>query len=143
MSEPAENSRFERSIPPPDVVDAMLRQPHDASARPFVRHRLGTAPLTIRAADYDLGPAGVAYADTVDANYHVATGGERVLWNNGVTYSNDGVDIAREADSRPAVVDSGTGGWWSSHGRAATAGHRDTTVSTQARKRRPNAHGEG
>src|SRR3546814_6267145 len=89
----------------------MLRQPHDASARPFVRHRLGTAPLTIRAADYDLGPAGVAYADTVDANYHVATGGERVLWNNGVTYRNDGVDIAREADSRPAVVDFVTGEW--------------------------------
>src|SRR3546814_18928955 len=74
MMELAENSRFERSIPHPDVVDAMLRQPHDASARPFVRHRLGTAPLTIRAADYDLGPAGVAHADTVDANYHLAPG---------------------------------------------------------------------
>src|SRR3546814_20540427 len=73
MMKVAENSRFERRIPHPDVGDAMLRQPHDASARPFVRHRLGTAPLTIRAADYDLGPAGVAYADTVDANYHVAT----------------------------------------------------------------------
>src|SRR3546814_7068817 len=41
MMELAENSRFERSIPHPDVVDAMLRQPHDASARPFVSHRLG------------------------------------------------------------------------------------------------------
>src|SRR3546814_17077724 len=59
MMELAENSRFERSIPHPDVVDAMLRQPHDASARPFVRHRLGTAPLTIRAADYEIGRAHV------------------------------------------------------------------------------------
>src|SRR3546814_8748439 len=109
MMDIAENSRVGRSIPHAEVVDAMLRQPHDASARPSVRHRLGTAPLTIRAADYDLGTAGVAYADTVDANYHVASGGERVLWNNGVTYRNDGVDIARAADSRPAVGDVVTG----------------------------------
>src|SRR3546814_12281906 len=98
----AENSRFDRNIPPRGVSDAMLRQPHDATARPWQVHRLGAGPLTIRAADYDLGPAGVAYADTVDASYHVATGGERALWNNGSTYRNDGVDIARDADGRPA-----------------------------------------
>src|SRR3546814_11543308 len=102
----------------------MLRQPHDASARPFVRHRLGTAPLTIRAADYDLGPAGVAYADTVDANYHVATGGERVLWNNGVTYRNDGVDIARAPDSRTAVLDFVAGGWVSEDRKRVVEGKR-------------------
>src|SRR3546814_2987899 len=89
----------------------MLRQPNDATARPWQVHRLGAGPLTIRAADYDLGPAGVAYADTVDASYHVATGGERALWNNGSTYRNDGVDIARDADGRPAVTDFVNGEW--------------------------------
>src|SRR3546814_2576832 len=83
MIQLAENSRFDRNIPHRGVIDAMLRQPHDATARPWQVHRLGAGPLTIRAADYDLGPAGVAYADTVDASYHVATGGERALWNNG------------------------------------------------------------
>src|SRR3546814_1536191 len=69
MIQLAENSRFDRNIPHRGVIDAMLRQPHDATARPWQVHRLGAGPLTIRAADYDLGPAGVAYADTVDASY--------------------------------------------------------------------------
>ena len=35
-------------------------------------------------------------ADRVDADYHTETGGERTEWNDGRTYRNDGVDIARE-----------------------------------------------
>src|SRR3546814_18253443 len=87
----------------------MMRQPHDPSARAFAPHRLTDSPLVVRAADYDRGPAGVAYADTVDANYHVAPGGERVLWNNGTTYRTDGVDIARDAAGVPFVTDFVTG----------------------------------
>ncbi len=74
MMQLAENTRFDRNIPKPDVIDAMFRQPHDASNRAFVARKLETRPLTIAAADYDLGPPGVAYHDSVDANYHVATG---------------------------------------------------------------------
>src|SRR3546814_14936455 len=101
MIQLAENSRFDRNIPHRGVIDAMLRQPHDATARPWQVPRLGAGPLTIRAADYDLGPAGVARADPVDGSYHVSIGGERALRYNGSTYRNHGLDIARDADSRP------------------------------------------
>src|SRR3546814_5644840 len=111
MIQLAENGRFDRNIPHRGVIDAMLRKPHDATARPWQVHRLDAGPLTIRAADYDLGPAGVAYADTVDASYHVATGGEPALWNHGSTYRQDGVDIARDGDGPHAVTDFGTGRW--------------------------------
>ena len=130
----AENSRFERNIPHPDVIDAMLRQPHDASTRPFVPHRLAAGALTIRAVDYDLGPAGIAYADTVDANYHVATGGERAAWNNGSTYRNDGVDIAREADGRPIVTDFVTGEWMRYGVAVAKAGRWAMTIRARSAK---------
>jgi len=109
MMQLAANSRFDKNIAKPDVIDAMLRQPHDASTRPFVRRLIDKTPLTIRAADYDLGPPGDAYDDTVDANYHVATGGERTPWNNGMTYRNDGVDIARDTNGSPYVSDFVTG----------------------------------
>ncbi|KTE36456.1 MULTISPECIES: cellulase family glycosylhydrolase [unclassified Sphingopyxis] len=111
MMQLAENSRFTNNIPKPDVIDAMFRQPRDASPKAFVSRKLGATPLTIRAVDYDLGPAAVAYNDTVDANYHVATGGERTPWNNGTTFRNDGVDIAREADGTPYVADFVSGEW--------------------------------
>lgn len=109
MMQLAENTRFDRTVAKPDVIDAMFRQPHDASPEAFVERKLGTAPLTIRAADYDLGPARVAYKDSIDANYHVATGGERTPWNNGTTFRNDGVDIARAPDGTPYVADFVTG----------------------------------
>jgi len=130
----AENTRFENNIPHPDVIDAMMRQPHDASARPFAAHRLDGAPLTIRAVDYDLGPAGVAYGDTVDANYHVATGGERTPWNNGTTYRNDGVDIARDADGSPYVGDFVTGEWMRYSLDAAAAGRGSVMIRARSAK---------
>lgn len=111
MIQLAENARFDKNIPKPDVIDAMFRQPHDASHRPFAARALSAQPLTIAAADYDLGAPGVAYHDRVDANYHVATGGERTPWNNGMTYRNDGVDIVRDAGGSPYVSDFVTGEW--------------------------------
>ncbi|HEY0597849.1 cellulase family glycosylhydrolase [Sphingopyxis sp.] len=131
MMQLAENTRFEKNIPKPDVIDAMFRQPRDASYRPFVARTLDTKTLTIAAADYDLGPPGVAYHDSVDANYHVATGGERTPWNNGTTYRNDGVDIAREANGAPYVSDFVTGEFMRYSADVAKAGR--WTVIARAR----------
>ncbi|WP_077146022.1 cellulase family glycosylhydrolase [Sphingopyxis sp. KK2] len=134
MMQLTENTRFDRTIPKPDVIDAMFRQPHDASAQAFVERRLGTAPLTVRAVDYDLGPADVAYRDSVDANYHVATGGERTPWNNGTTFRNDGVDIARASDGTPYVDDFVTGEWMRYSLDAATAGRWRVTIRARSAK---------
>ncbi|ALJ12552.1 cellulase family glycosylhydrolase [Sphingopyxis macrogoltabida] len=131
MMQLAENSRFDRNIAKPDVIDAMLRQPHDPGYRPFVARTLDRAPLIIAAVDYDLGPPDVAYYDMVDANYHVATGGERTPWNNGTTYRNDGVDIARESDGMPYVSDFVTGEFMRYSADVAKAGR--WTVSARAR----------
>lgn len=130
----ADNSRFEKNIAHRDVIDAMLRQPHDASNKPFVERRIGAGPLTIQAVDYDMGPAGEAYQDTVDANYHVATGGERTPWNNGTTYRNDGVDIARDADGRPYVSDFVTGEWMRYSAEVAKAGRWTVTARVRSAK---------
>ena len=134
MMQLAENSRFDRNIPKPDVIDAMMRQPHDSAPRPFAVRRLDAAPLTVRAVDYDLGTAGVAYSDTADANYHVATGGERTLWNNGTTYRNDGVDIAREVDGTPYVRDFVTGEWMRYTLDAARAGNWSIAIRARSAK---------
>lgn len=131
MMQLAENTRFDKNIPKPDVIDAMFRQPRDASYRPFAARTLGAKPLAIAAADYDLGPPGVAYHDSVDANYHVATGGERTPWNNGTTYRNDGVDIARGADGTPYVSDFVTGEYMRYSANVAKAGR--WTVAARAR----------
>lgn len=130
----AENSRFEKNIAHRDVIDAMLRQPHDASYKPYVERRIGGVPLTIQAVDYDLGPAEVAYHDTVDADYHVATGGDWAVWNNGRIYRNDGVDIAREADGSPYVSDFVTGEWMRYSATVAKAGHWTVTARVRSAK---------
>ncbi|HEV7311162.1 cellulase family glycosylhydrolase [Sphingopyxis sp.] len=132
MMQLAENTRFDRNIPKPDVIDAMFRQPHDASNKPFVTRTLDAKPLTIAAADYDLGAPGVAYHDSVDANYHVATGGERTPWNNGTTYRNDGVDIAREADGTPYVSDFVTGEYMRYSADVAKAGRWTVTARVRS-----------
>ncbi len=100
--------RFENNLRHPDVLDAMLRQPHDDATRPFKPHRVTAKGGTIAAVDYDLGVIGKAYWDTDAANYHVATGADRTLWNNGRTARNDGVDIAPDGQS---VTDFTAGEW--------------------------------
>ncbi|MDO9367400.1 MAG: cellulase family glycosylhydrolase [Sphingopyxis sp.] len=130
----ATGSRFDNNIPKSDVIDAMFRQPHDASYRAYVSRTLGNSPLTIRAADYDLGPAEVAYRDTVDANYHVATGGERTPWNNGTTYRNDGVDIARDTDGSAYVRDFVTGEFMRYSAEVASAGRWTVTARVRSAK---------
>jgi len=123
--------RFENNVQHPDVIDAMFRQTRDDTTRPFKDHRIGPRGGTIAAVDYDLGPAGQAYADKDTANYHVSTGGQRTLWNNGRTYRNDGVDIAREANGTPYVEDFGDGEWLKYTVVADKAGAYDVTVSAR------------
>lgn len=130
----ARNSRFDRNVPKPDVIDAMFRQPHDASYRAFSPRTLDKGVLTIRAVNYDLGPAGVAYHDSADANYHVATGGERTPWNNGTTYRNDGVDIARAADGSPYVGDFVTGEFMRYSADVARPGRWTVTARVRSAK---------
>jgi len=111
MTLASKDVRFENNIRHDDVVDAMLRQPHDDATRPFKDHRIGAKGGSFSAVDYDLGAPGQAYADKDTANYHISTGGQRTLWNSGRTYRNDGVDIAREADGGAYVEDFTAGEW--------------------------------
>jgi endoglucanase len=103
--------RHENNIVHPDVVDAMLRQPHDPSPRSFAPLGIGSEGGVVGATDYDIGPAGVAYHDSDDANYHVSTGKARTQWNNGRTWRNDGVDIARGEGEGLYVSDFVPGEW--------------------------------
>jgi hypothetical protein len=116
----------------PDVVDAMIRQPHSDRALPFAAGRFGSGPFEIQAVDYDLGPPGDAYVDRVDANYRTDTGKERSEWNDGRTYRNDGVDIAREADGMPYVTAFEAGEWMQYTLDAAVAGQRAATLTVAA-----------
>jgi endoglucanase len=120
--------RFENNRVRTDVIDAMLRQPHDPSPRPFADHRLGREGGVMRAADYDLGPAGVAYADSHDADYKGPR--ERVWWNTGRVYRNDGVDIVLE-DGAPVVVEFETGEWMRYTVVAEQAGTRAVAVDIE------------
>ena len=123
---------FANNVVHPDVIDAMIRQPHSDRALPFRDRRLGTGPLDIAAVDYDLGPPGVAYADRVDADYHTDTGKERTEWNDGRTYRNDGVDIAREADGTPYVTAFERGEWMQYTLDAGAAGLRAGVLEVAA-----------
>ncbi|WP_119081236.1 cellulase family glycosylhydrolase [Chitinophaga alhagiae] len=91
-----------------DVIDAMIRQPADPSARPFKPNNIRPGAV-LQAADYDLGSNGFAYYDTDTANYRVSdpkhTGG-----NRGGAYRNDGVDIRQEGTGY-YVTDIETGEW--------------------------------
>ncbi|RST30353.1 glycosyl hydrolase family 5 [Sphingomonas ginkgonis] len=118
--------------PHPDVVDALMRQPHDDRALPFRPRLLGPGALVVAAADYDLGAPGIAYADRVDADYHVDTGGERTEWNDGRTYRNDGVDLARDAAGQPYVTAFEAGEWLQYSLDADRAGARGGSLLLRA-----------
>lgn len=119
--------RFENNEAHPDVIDAMFRQPHDASTRPFRKHVVGAKGATIPAWRYDLGVIGAAYADADAANYHVSTGGQRASWNKGRTGRNDGVDLERAADGSLKVTDF-VAGEWLRYTVSATAGRYAVSV---------------
>lgn len=112
-----------------DVVDAMLRQPHDDTTRPFAAISIGAGAARIAATDYDLGAPGFAYRDERAADYHVTTGGEPQAWNPGRTGRNDGVDIARDAAGVAYVTDFTGGEWLRYTVAAAAAGPRTVTLA--------------
>ena len=118
--------RFENVVQHRDVVDAILRQPHSDAVIPYTDHRVGAQGLTIRAADYDLGRAGVAWSDVYDSDTDGP--GERIpWWNTGRTWRNDGVDIALDG-SRPVVAEFETGEWLRYTLTADAAGARALSV---------------
>ncbi|MBB4100857.1 cellulase family glycosylhydrolase [Sphingomonas kyeonggiensis] len=123
--------RHESNLFHADVVDAMLRQPHDPSPRPSAPLLVTAEGGAFDAVDYDIGPAGIAYRDTDDANYHVSTGKSRTLWNNGRTWRNDGVDIAR-ADDESLYVSDFKPGEWMRYSLSADGGGR-YTIEVEAR----------
>ena len=121
---------FENTIVRRDVIDAMLRQPHSDATIPYGHHRIGAGPLEVRAVDYDMGRAGIAYSDTHDADYKGPA--QRVWWNTGRTYRNDGVDIAIGADGTPVVADVVDGEWLRYTLTAEAAGTRRLSVRLEA-----------
>lgn len=126
--------RHENNVFHADVVDAMLRQPHDASPRPSAPLQITVEGGAVDAVDYDIGPAGIAYHDSDDANYHVSTGKARTLWNNGRTWRNDGVDIAREDGERLYVSDFKPGEWMRYSLSAAGGGRYAVEVEAKSDK---------
>lgn len=100
--------RTENNIVHRDVIDAMMRQPFDPTAKPF-KPNIIESNTTLAAVDYDLGPNGVAYYDKDSANYRVSNpklqGG-----NRGRVYRNDGVDIRK--DENGYIVTNFESGEW-------------------------------
>lgn len=91
LMELAENTKIENCIYHPDVVDAMIRQPHSNEAIPTKNHNI-TDGYKLFMVDYDMGGNDIGYHDKVVANYHVSSG-SYTAWNLGWVYRNDGVDI--------------------------------------------------
>ncbi|MGE7775607.1 cellulase family glycosylhydrolase [Chitinophaga sp. NPDC101104] len=107
----AEATNIRRNVPHRDVVDAMLRQPADPSAKPF-KHIRPAPSMEIAADLYDLGANGFAYYDTDTANYRVSDP-KRTGGNRGGASRNDGVDIAR--DSAGAYITQVESGEWTQY----------------------------
>ena len=92
LMEIADNLRLENNTYHPDVVDAMIRQPHSNETLPFKPHTISATGTTrIQATDYDLGRHTFAYLDNEFTNESGQAGGAG--WNLGGGYRNDGVDI--------------------------------------------------
>jgi len=99
MMQLAENMKLENNLYHPDVVDAMLRQPHSREAIPYKDHVIESEGTSyIFAVDFDMGREGVAYQDNESQNITTRPGGQ--AWNLGRMYRNDGVDIERCTDTR-------------------------------------------
>jgi endoglucanase len=94
----AESAKLENNIVHRDVIDAMIRQPHDDSTRPYKAITVGNNTV-VPAVDYDLGRNGFAYFDLDTADYHVVTG-KYTAGNRGRVYRNDGVDIAVDSTAK-------------------------------------------
>jgi endoglucanase len=77
-----------------DVIDALMRQPHNSQTIPFANNSINNGAM-IKAVNYDLGKNGYAYWDRDTADYRVS--GVNGVGNRGHTYRNDGVDIVMDS----------------------------------------------
>lgn len=80
-----------------DVIDALTRQITSNEIKNF-KPLLVQNNAIIFAADYDLGRGGFAYHDKDSATYWVEDN-NRIEWNQGRNYRNEGVDIEKCLDS--------------------------------------------
>lgn len=87
LLEITENLKLKNCIYHPDYIDAMFRQQTTDETKPF---KFQEIPGVISATDFDLGKAGIAYADKVVLNDGTTTNS---VGNSGWNYRNDGVDI--------------------------------------------------
>jgi endoglucanase len=95
LIELATYTKFETNIIHRDVVDAMIRQPFNNTAKPFKPNKIENGSV-LNAVDYDLGANGIAYYDTDTTDYHLNTQ-KNSTGNNGHVYRNDGVDIRKDS----------------------------------------------
>ncbi|MEI6900102.1 MAG: carbohydrate-binding protein, partial [Bacteroidota bacterium] len=102
----ATNANASRCIFRKDVPDAMFRQIHDSTTKPFANHLI---PGIIHATDFDLGRCGSAYWDSDTATFQVSTG-NYTAWNTGWSYRNDAVDI--EPSNDPSTNSNGFDVGW-------------------------------
>lgn len=107
----AADTKFENNILHRDVIDAMMRQPFNRTARPFKPNLIGKNTV-LNAVDYDLGSNGVAYFDNDTADYHISAQ-KRSAGNLGRVYRNDGVDIRSDSATEETyyVSDTEEGEW--------------------------------
>jgi hypothetical protein len=132
LLELANNAKLENTLIHKDVIDAMIRQPHDPTARPFKQHIIGNSAV-VYAVDYDLGRNSVAYFDKDTADYHTVTG-KYTAGNRGRIYRNDGVDIAKDSTTtdRYYVDHIEDGEWLQYTVQVAKAGKYTLDLSTAA-----------
>ncbi len=126
----AENLKIQNCEIHYDVMDALLRQPHDSTLSPFMRHAL---PGTIPAVHFDLGKNGIAYQDKEYEN----NGNSSHNWNLGWIYRNDGPDIVYCQDSAEysngyAITGIEKGEWLKYSIDIDTAGYYDLMVRTSS-----------
>ncbi len=103
------NTKIENTVYHPDVIDAMIRQVQDETAKPFKANIIKKGAI-INAVDYDLGAQRIAYFDTDTASYQY-TEGVNTRGNRGGRYRNDGVDIKVTPKSEPYIFDIEDGEW--------------------------------
>jgi endoglucanase len=106
----AQASRSENTMIHKDVIDAMIRQPFNANAKPFNGNVIRNNTV-LQAADYDLGRNGVAYFDQDTADYHIATN-VNSAGNRGRVYRNDGVDLIKDSLGAGYLVNHIEDGEW-------------------------------
>jgi endoglucanase len=106
----AQASRSENTMIHKDVIDAMIRQPFNANAKPFNGNVIRNNTV-LQAADYDLGRNGVAYFDQDTADYHIATN-VNSAGNRGRVYRNDGVDLVKDSLGAGYLVNHIEDGEW-------------------------------